>query len=88
MSWRKWGDPVDEIVEPAPLQGPALVSVRYCPRCDTATRWTNEHDHGVMVACNGCGLIVGSPLTDDEQDRAEAYDAKPVTLRRRGYVVC
>lgn len=89
MSWGKWGQHGDVAVfsEPALLNEPVLATDRYCPRCDTSTRWTNEHDHGVRLACQGCGYIVGAPLTDDEQARAEAYEAAPVARLRRPYRV-
>lgn len=89
MSWGKWGQSTAAIVvdEPPPLGEPVLATDRYCPRCDTTTRWTNEHDHGVRLACHGCGYIVGAPLTDEEEGRAEAYEAAPVTRLRRPYMV-
>lgn len=54
---------------------------------DIVTRWTNEHDEGLEVACTVCGLTAASPLTDDEAARVAALDAKPVKRRRRHYVV-
>lgn len=64
-----------------------LATSRYCPRCDKVTRWTNEHDHALTLACtgDGCGLVAGAPLTAEEQRRLERYYDRPVAIARRPY---
>lgn len=72
-----------------------LVDDRYCPRCDKPTAWDNSGQDGSLVlACSSvdedgraCGLTTASALTEEEHDRLLAYDARPVTRRRRPYMV-
>lgn len=69
-----------------------LIADRICVRCSSnegrtvTTRWTNEHDEGLELACTVCGLTAAAPLTDDEAARVAALDAKPVKRLRRHYV--
>lgn len=64
-----------------------LEADRYCPRCDEKTRWTNEADESLTLACDGCGLTVTSQLTREEQERAGRYEAKRPVRQRRRYVI-
>jgi hypothetical protein len=90
--WRSWnGEPV-----PVPVAAPvsrdvdanALSVERFCPRCNTRTRWSNEHDHTPTIACDQCGLTVTSALTPEEQERAARFEAKRIIPKRRRYVAC
>jgi hypothetical protein len=70
-----------------------LIADRVCVRCSSnedrtvTTRWTNQHDEGLELACTVCGLTAASALTADEAARVKVLDAKPVKRRRRSYVV-
>lgn len=87
MPWGQWGQPPADTDEEPPSTVGVLAADRYCPRCDKQTRWTNEHDALPRLRCLGCGYMIGAALTDDEQDRAERYDATPVRRRRHAYKV-
>lgn len=69
-----------------------LVVDRVCVRCSTAegrrvvTRWTNEHDEGLEVACTVCGLTAAATLTADEAALVVKLDQAPVRKLRRAYV--
>jgi hypothetical protein len=70
-----------------------LTADRFCPRCSeqegrsVTTRWTNEHDGTLELACTGCGLKAGDPLTATEARRVVRTPTKPVRPLRQGYVV-
>lgn len=67
---------------------------RVCVRCSVrqhkqvTTNWTNEHDHGLEVACTKCGLTAADPLSAEESRLARKLADKPVRELRRAYVVC
>jgi hypothetical protein len=86
VTWTPWGATPPTVDRPARLK-PVLATIRYCPRCDATTEWTNELSGTTRLSCTGCGLIPGGALDPDEHDRMVAYDEKPVMPRRRRYLV-
>lgn len=80
--WQKWG----EGESPAQLEPTNALSIdRFCPRCKQVTRWTNELDHGLNVACPGCELTASGPLTPDEIELLDKHLVNTMPRRHRGY---
>ena len=71
---------------------------RVCVRCTisarrsdpghplVSTRWSNDADGGLTVACDHCGLTAGSPLTEAEAALVARIDQAPIKRRRLPYL--